>query len=108
MSSGPLSGSTIWLASDDSVAVTLHDIGDGVLAEPKFATNEPIAAAFSNERQNSRSQTVRLRALPPLSTEFLAARFGNGQARFDPFADKIAFEFSDTGEESRQHTAMRR
>jgi hypothetical protein len=84
-----------------------HDVDDGVLAQPEFTADQAIAPALGDEGENLRCEAVRLRPLPGLAAETLAARLRSRDAGADAFLGQLALELGDAGEHGRHHPPVR-
>src|ERR1039457_7070965 len=80
-----------------SSTVTLHDIEDGILAEPKPMTNFPIRLTFADEFEHFGGETVCLDALTGSPTEYDATFPRRRYPRSHTLAQEISLKFGERG-----------
>jgi hypothetical protein len=68
------------LVSLVTLPTAFYDVGDGVLAQPQFAADQPIAAGLTHECEHLGREAVGFRPLAWLAPETLSARLGCGEA----------------------------
>src|SRR4051794_37629783 len=61
-------------------AVPFDNVGDGVLAQPEFATNQAVAAPLGDQGEDLRRETIRFRPLSGLAAKTFATGLRRGNA----------------------------
>jgi hypothetical protein len=60
--------------------VPFDDVGDGVLAQPKFATDQAVAALLGDQGEDLRREAIGLRPLSGLAAKTFATGLRSGNA----------------------------